>query len=651
MFNRLPGRRAILRLFYLWLPALCLLGGCVNIEIETRVSRNGSAVRQYRYQFATGAEKEHGFKIGPLRMADLGLESRPGVVLMDSSVYRKDDSTTVSTLSCRAEHLNRLSQPDDSVSLEIIPRGLWIYYRYYESYRSGGGNKDQELARMFSSQRFRHRLRLPGRIIRSNGDSLRGSWTVWSRSLFGDQERIIMEAESRAVDLRFLGICLLALIGAATAIIVWRRRRPRPSPGAWGGALLMLLLLSSGRIEAVGRQPAYFLDPSEASQGAVRIFIQPAIFRGTPERACLEISYALPLDNLQFLKSDSTFRAGYAISVQAFDKKGKQAAGDYWERDVRIDDYSTLGREKQIYADTLKLMVAPGRYRLRVVLSDKNSERRGLIERLVEVTDFYAQEASLGGVRFEREQDGSFLPWARKSYGGDFGPIILQLRLYADQETKVVVEYSLWEEGRRLPALTLGDTSLIIGEKVLRKTIPVDSLSPGRCRLRIVAQALSPIPKVLGQFEEAVQVARYSASGRWEMESSLEVLRYIASRKELKPIEKATPQERDSLINDFWSRRDPTPGTARNEAREEFYQRVDQANRQFTLGIRPGWRTDRGRIYIKYGPPDDIERHPFDSDYPAYEIWTYYLDGVQFMFMDIHGYGEYRLMNPKEERK
>lgn len=647
MFDRLPGRRANLRPFHIILQVLCLLlVGCVTIDIETRVSRDGSAIRHYRYQFTTGAGRAKDFKIGPLRMADLGLESLPGVVLMDSSVYEKDDSTTVSTLSCRAVNLNNLSQPDDSISLEIISRGLWRHYRYHESFRFDGGGGG-ELSRLFSSQRFRHRLRLPGRIIRSNGDSLRGGWAVWSRSLMANQGSIVMEAESKTLDLRFLLGGVLIMVGASV-IIFWRRRGQRASARA-GAASLVLLFLLSHAAGAIGRQPVHFLDPSEASQGAIRFFIQPAVFRGTPERACLEVSYALPLDNLQFLRSDSTYRAGYAISLQAFDDKGRQAAGDYWERDVRIDDYATLSREQQIYADTLKLMVAPGRYRLRVVCSDKNSERRGLIERMVEITDFYAQEASLGGVRFEREQEGSFLPWARKSYGGDFGPIAFQLRLYAVREIQAAIQYEIWEEGRRTPALTFSDTNLVSGESLVRKTIPVDSLGPGRCRIRITARTLSATPKVIGRFEEAVQVSRYAAGRRWEMESSLEVLRYIASRKELKPIEKAPPQVRDSLIDEFWSRRDPTPGTVRNEAREEFYQRVDQANRQFTLGVRPGWRTDRGRIYIKYGPPDDIERHPFDSDYPAYEIWTYYLNGLQFMFMDIHGYGEYKLMNPKAE--
>ena len=66
--------------------------------------------------------------------------------------------------------------------------------------------------------------------------------------------------------------------------------------------------------------------------------------------------------------------------------------------------------------------------------------------------------------------------------------------------------------------------------------------------------------------------------------------------------------ERDQFIEQFWLRRDPTPDTAENEYKEEHHRRIAYANEHFASGI-PGWKTDRGRIYIVYGPPDEIESH------------------------------------------
>ena len=72
----------------------------------------------------------------------------------------------------------------------------------------------------------------------------------------------------------------------------------------------------------------------------------------------------------------------------------------------------------------------------------------------------------------------------------------------------------------------------------------------------------------------------------------------------------ATDEEREQFIEQFWLRRDPTPDTAENEFKEEHYRRIAYANERYASGI-PGWKTDRGRIYITFGPPDENESHPF----------------------------------------
>src|SRR5713226_135971 len=73
-------------------------------------------------------------------------------------------------------------------------------------------------------------------------------------------------------------------------------------------------------------------------------------------------------------------------------------------------------------------------------------------------------------------------------------------------------------------------------------------------------------------------------------------------------------EEREQFIEQFWLRRDPTPDTVENEFKEEHYRRIAYANERFASGI-PGWRTDRGRIYIIWGKPDEIESHPSGGTY------------------------------------
>jgi len=100
-------------------------------------------------------------------------------------------------------------------------------------------------------------------------------------------------------------------------------------------------------------------------------------------------------------------------------------------------------------------------------------------------------------------------------------------------------------------------------------------------------------------------------------------------------------EERDNFIEAFWQRRDPTPDTVENEFKEEHYRRIAYANEHYAAGI-PGWKTDRGRIYIVYGPPDEIESHPSGGTYERpieegggststypFEDWRYrYIEGI-----------------------
>jgi len=110
-----------------------------------------------------------------------------------------------------------------------------------------------------------------------------------------------------------------------------------------------------------------------------------------------------------------------------------------------------------------------------------------------------------------------------------------------------------------------------------------------------------------------------------------------------------TDAEREQFIEQFWKRRDPTPDTERNEFKEEHYRRIAYANEHFSAGI-PGWKTDRGRIYITYGPPDEIEDHHAETARAPYQLWRYrYIEGigqnVVVQFTDPNRNGEYRMDN------
>jgi len=129
----------------------------------------------------------------------------------------------------------------------------------------------------------------------------------------------------------------------------------------------------------------------------------------------------------------------------------------------------------------------------------------------------------------------------------------------------------------------------------------------------------------------------------------------------------STDEEREQFVEQFWLRRDPTPDTLENEFKEEHYRRIAYANEHYASGI-PGWKADRGRIYITYGPADEIESHPSGGSYERpmeegggqtstypFEKWRYrYIEGIgndiNIEFVDPTMTGEYRMtMDPSEK--
>jgi GWxTD domain-containing protein len=143
---------------------------------------------------------------------------------------------------------------------------------------------------------------------------------------------------------------------------------------------------------------------------------------------------------------------------------------------------------------------------------------------------------------------------------------------------------------------------------------------------------------------------------------------YIITSEEKKAFNAlATNEERENFIANFWARRDPNPDTEENEYKEEYFERIAYANEHYTSGI-PGWKTDRGRVYIAWGKPDGIESHPSGGSYdrPSYEgggstttypfeTWFYrHLDGVgdgiEIEFVDPTGTGEYRIARDANEK-
>src|SRR6266566_3774865 len=130
---------------------------------------------------------------------------------------------------------------------------------------------------------------------------------------------------------------------------------------------------------------------------------------------------------------------------------------------------------------------------------------------------------------------------------------------------------------------------------------------------------------------------------------------YLMTSDEMGIYSTLTVQGKRDFLRRFWVKRDPTPGTAVNEFQVDFYSRIKEANRRFREGGAaeiPGWRTDRGRIFIKYGPPQEVMQRPQAGNTLPYEVWKYTRNrALKYVFLDQTQFGNYALIWTDDRRE
>jgi GWxTD domain-containing protein len=237
-------------------------------------------------------------------------------------------------------------------------------------------------------------------------------------------------------------------------------------------------------------------------------------------------------------------------------------------------------------------------------------------------------------------------------------------------------------EERRAPTAALAATGGNLMKRIHRLTTesrgaqtPVAPAASAAVLLALFAAALTALPAKLPQVRHAhtrtpapvaMAVAAATPAPRqdaiplptpykkWLRE---DVAYIITDEERTAFLALSSDAERENFIDQFWQRRDPTPGTPENEFRDEHYRRIAYANEHFA-GSVAGWKTDRGRTYIVYGPPDELDDHPSGgtaSTYP-YQQWRYrYIEGVgtniMVEFVDRDGTGDYRMTSDPSEKE
>ncbi|MCH7783138.1 GWxTD domain-containing protein [candidate division KSB1 bacterium] len=122
-------------------------------------------------------------------------------------------------------------------------------------------------------------------------------------------------------------------------------------------------------------------------------------------------------------------------------------------------------------------------------------------------------------------------------------------------------------------------------------------------------------------------------------------MKYAFDKVMFEDLDKLNFEEKLELFTSIWEKHDPSPYSPGNGFRDGYYRRVRFANEEFTQ-YKDGWKTDRGMIYILFGPPNQVFYSDFSSFEKATQQWVYYTNGVFFTFFDDHNTGDFQLKEP-----
>ncbi|PYO38277.1 MAG: hypothetical protein DMD29_13795 [Gemmatimonadetes bacterium] len=242
------------------------------------------------------------------------------------------------------------------------------------------------------------------------------------------------------------------------------------------------------------------------------------------------------------------------------------------------------------------------------------------------------------------------------------------LELYSPQADTMTVTVRVMDTAGAA-VVTAARVAVLVGTGggTTEGTLDLSGLPPGRYGLEVAAAGRADTVSRRAPFgvtgfqtlATAAAVAQptdlFDRMGEPQLDELYGPLIYLMNAGEQGVYSSLSVEGKRSWLRQFWTKRDPSPGTPENEARERFYSAIRDANRRFGEGGAsrvPGWRTDRGRIYVKYGAPDEVlERRSGGSTYP-YEVWKYTrVRALKYVFMDLTRFGNYTLIYTDDRRE
>jgi GWxTD domain-containing protein len=364
----------------------------------------------------------------------------------------------------------------------------------------------------------------------------------------------------------------------------------------------------------------------------------------SPDTSQLLIFVKIENAGLQFVKTGDQFKAGYEITL-SIEKEDRILFSQIKRGSVEVSKFNDTQSQHFKY-EFFRAFLRPGPYLLRIQLYDLETKKPIIKKEEFSVPDYHERSLVISDILFLNE--------INQRSPENMQPVMPPVR--TDSDTAFCARIDLFSSESRV---TLYETIQNLEKIVYRDTVQVNLSQKRKIIYFKLNQDFSfgeytlSIRAVNSRTEETVKALFYiqapdQSAVLPNLETAVASLVYIMDKKQWNSLRDAPESEQKQMIKAFWDNRNPDPGTGENALEAEYYRRVQYTNQQFSVfkNSHQGWKTDRGRIYILYGPPTDIDRPPIRSVTESrFEIWVYHTLQRRFVFYDKYSDGDYRLIS------
>lgn len=373
--------------------------------------------------------------------------------------------------------------------------------------------------------------------------------------------------------------------------------------------------------------------------------VAPASFRISDSLAQVVVYYSIPYNQLSYELRGDSLLARFGLEVKVDGPSGEVLLADRLERQATIPSFREAEQRDLKLLDGFNFLARPGRYRLRLALNtgDERAERVAelsvppfseapVLSDLLLCSAIGADTGSSVFTRFGRR----LTPNPGAKFGRAYGLIYVYTEVYnlSPDSGTYELDYLIQDDSGRAVKRFPEEVRVKPGANLSQAfSLSARGLKPGRYRLRVEVRDHSTGESAAQERDFQIEGLERVTSPSPEPEY-YRAIEQVTTPAEWRLYQGLSEEGKEEFLRRFWQSHDYWG----------FEARARYADENFGFGGTPGRRTDRGRIYIRYGPPSQVERYPVEGGLKPQEHWFYYSEGYRFIFVDLFGAGNYELI-------